>query len=57
MNEVNDIGVGEEGEETKDIENEGLIHIYITENETGTNQDALKKVIKELPYDIDYKEG
>ena len=49
MNEVNDIGVYEEGEETKDIENEGVVHINITENESKTYQDTLKNVLEELP--------
>ena len=34
FNEVSEIGVDyEEGEETKDIENEGIIHRYMNENE------------------------
>ena len=33
LNEINEIGVDEEGGETKDIENQYVIHIDITENE------------------------
>ena len=32
LNEINDIGIDEEGEKTKDIENGGVIQRYITEN-------------------------
>ena len=32
LNKVNQIGIYEEGEETKDIENKGVIHIYIAKN-------------------------
>ena len=34
LNEINDIGGDEQGVETKDIENEDVIHIDMIENET-----------------------
>ena len=45
LNDINYIGVDEEGGENKDIENENVIHRHITENEPETNRDTLKKVI------------
>ena len=47
FNKVSEIGVDyEEGEETKDIENKGVIHRDIAENETENNRYKLKKVIE-----------
>ena len=46
LNDINEIGVDEERVETKYIENKGVIHIYITENEPETNRDTLKRVIE-----------
>ena len=43
MNWLNDIGVYEEGEETKDIKNEDVIKIDITANGTETYQDTSKR--------------
>ena len=48
FNEINHIGLDEEGGETKVIGNEDLIHRDITENEPETNWDSLKNVIEEL---------
>ena len=45
-----------EGEETTETENEGVIHRYITENETENNVCNLKKVIEESSVDIVDKE-
>ena len=45
------------GEKTADTENEGVINRYISKNETETNRDPLKKVTKQLPYDLCDKEG
>ena len=46
MNKVNAIGVYEEGEETKNTENGGVIHRDITENKAKKNRDILQKGIK-----------
>ena len=53
FNEINEIGVDEDGGQTKYIGNEDVIHRYITENEPETNQYTLKKVIDECPDDQD----
>ena len=50
MNEINEIGVDGEEVETRDIDNEDVIHRYITENEPENNWNNLKKVIEEWPY-------
>ena len=47
MNEINEIGVDGEEVETRDIDNEDVIHRYITENEPENNWNNLKKVIEE----------
>ena len=44
-------------EKTADTENEGVINRYISKNETETNRDPLKKVTKQLPYDLCDEEG
>ena len=53
MIEINEIGVDEDGGETKYIENKDVIHRDITENEPETNRDTLKKLIEEFPDDQD----
>ena len=53
MIEINEIGVDEDGGETKYIENKDVIHRDITENELENIWDTLKKVIEEFPYDQD----
>ena len=55
LNKVNEIGVDEQGEENKNIENEGVIHRDTPETET--NRNTLKRVIKAFTYDIDDKYG
>ena len=45
LKEINDFGDEEEVGSTKDIENEYVIQRDITEIETETNQDTLKKLI------------
>ena len=42
MNDINEIGVDGQEVETKDINNEYIIHRYMTENESNTNRDTLK---------------
>ena len=53
-------GVRTGGESSPDIVSIVLwcrgTHIYVTENEPETNQDTLKDVIEECPYDQDDKE-
>ena len=56
LNKINQIGVYEEGRETKYIKNEDLIQRDTTENETENNQDNLKKLIEACPDDQDYEE-
>ena len=51
--DINDIGVDGQEVETKDIENEDVIHRNIDENKPYTNRDTLKKLIKELLDDQD----
>ena len=50
FNEVNETSIDDEGgEETTEAKNQGVIHIYIIQNETETNQDTLNKVIEKSP--------
>ena len=50
FNEVNETSIDDEGgEETTGTKNQGVIHIYIIQNETETNQDTLNKVIEKSP--------
>ena len=56
MIEINEIGVDEDGGETKYIENKDVIHRDITENEPETNQDILKNLIEDFPDDQENEE-
>ena len=56
MNDMNDIDVDVQEEENKDIDNEDLTHIDITETELEANWDTLKNVIEEYPDDHDDKD-
>ena len=49
FNEIDDIDVDEEVGETKDIENEDLIHREITENEPETLLGYLEKCNRRMP--------
>ena len=49
LNKINQIGVYEEGRETKYIKNEDLIQRDTTDNE-AKNLDTYKEVIDEHPY-------
>ena len=53
MNDINEIGVDGQEVETKDINNEYIIHRYMTENESNTNRDTLKKLMEECLDDQD----
>ena len=55
LNEINEIGVDVEWVETKDIENEDVIHRNITENEQETNRYTLKNTTEECPDDQLYE--
>ena len=49
LNEIKNICVYEWRVQTKDIENEDVIHRYITDNEPETDRNNLKKCNRRMP--------